>query len=83
MDAKYFARDNILNANNEIVSLSETEVRVLRALNTKGAGKVIASDLNISTSTLNQHLRSIYKKLGVQSRMGAIIVASKNKLYDR
>ena len=79
---KYFARDNIVNTNGDTISLSERELQILMELNADTQSKAIAFNLGISINTLNQHLRSIYQKLGTHSRMGAVIVANKNKLYD-
>lgn len=78
----YFARDYIVNATGESVYLSEREFQILGVLNTTDQSKIIASKFNISVNTLNQHLRSIYGKLGTHSRMGAVIIANKNKLYS-
>lgn len=78
----YFARDNIVNANGDTISLSERELQILMTLNADTQSKAIAFNLGISINTLNQHLRSIYQKLGTHSRMGAVIIANKNKLYD-
>jgi DNA-binding NarL/FixJ family response regulator len=58
--ARYFSRDNIVNAEGKIVTLSEREFQILKELNTESQGKAIAFNLNISVNTLNQHLRSIY-----------------------
>ncbi len=80
--ARYFSRDNIVNSEGKIVTLSEREFQILKELNTESQGKAIAFNLNISVNTLNQHLRSIYQKLGTHSRMGAVIIAGKNKLYE-
>jgi DNA-binding CsgD family transcriptional regulator len=42
--------------------------------------KEIASSLNISPGTVNTHLDSIYRKLGVSNRIEASFVALKNGL---
>jgi len=78
---RYFMRDNILNATGELAYLSEREIEVLGQLNTADSSKIIAENLNISTHTLNQHLRNIYSKLATHSRMGAVLVAQKNNFY--
>ena len=75
-------RDNILNEAGELVCLSEREIEVLSQLNTSDSSKMIAVNLNISTHTLNQHLRNIYSKFATHSRMGAVIVAQKNNFYN-
>ena len=40
----------------------------------------IAEDLTVSINTLKSHIRSIYSKLGVSSRRGAVLSAYENGL---
>lgn len=42
--------------------------------------KLIADDLNISIFTVNQHLRSIYRKLNVRNKMEAVQTAMRHGL---
>jgi DNA-binding NarL/FixJ family response regulator len=58
--------------------LSEAELRVLREVprNWK-TNKQIAADIHLSLNTVKTHLRSIYEKLGVQSRAAAVEKARK------
>jgi DNA-binding CsgD family transcriptional regulator len=52
--------------------LTEREREVLRYLATQLTMRDIARTLFISRNTLKSHVRSIYQKLGVQSREGAV-----------
>jgi len=52
--------------------LSEREMEVLRLLKTGMTSKEIADSLIIATSTTRSHLKSIYSKLDVHSRLEAI-----------
>jgi LuxR family maltose regulon positive regulatory protein len=52
--------------------LSEREMEVLRLLKTGMTSKEIADSLFIATSTTRSHLKSIYRKLDVHSRLEAI-----------
>lgn len=61
--------------------LARRELDVFKLLVKGWAVYNIAADLEISTHTVNQHLRSIYKKLNVHSRSMAVHVAIKNG-YD-
>jgi LuxR family maltose regulon positive regulatory protein len=52
--------------------LSERELEVLRLLGTDLSGPEIAGALIVSLSTMRTHTRSIYTKLGVNSRRAAV-----------
>jgi LuxR family maltose regulon positive regulatory protein len=55
-----------------IEPLSEREVDVLRLLATDMDGPGIANELLVSLSTVRSHTKSIYAKLGVNSRRAAV-----------
>lgn len=56
----------------------EREVLVLTA---RGwSDKLIARGMQISPGTVNSHLRSIYRKLGVHSRVEAVVKAMRSGL---
>jgi LuxR family maltose regulon positive regulatory protein len=52
--------------------LSGRELEVLRLLNTHLSSTEIAEELYIATSTVRSHIKSIYSKLNVHSRKGAV-----------
>ncbi len=54
------------------LELTPREEEVLRALATGCRSKEIANRLNISTGTVNTHVRHIYEKLHVRSRAEAV-----------
>lgn len=57
--------------------LTDAETRVLRLLVTTHLNqRQIGGDLHISFNTVKSHVRSIYRKLGVESRQDAIAVAT-------
>jgi len=56
----------------EIYSLTPREVEVLELLAKGFAYKEVAGDLNISYSTVQRHIESIYRKLHVHSRTHAV-----------
>lgn len=87
MLVKYFvtgevqARDT--NTKQEAVAsfgLSTREFEVLELLASGIPIYLIADKLNISIHTVNQHLRSIYRKMKVRSRAMAVHVAIQNDL---
>lgn len=58
--------------NPELQNLSPREVEVLELLAKGFAYKEVAADLNISYSTVQRHIESIYRKLHVHSRTHAV-----------
>jgi len=54
-------------------SLTMTERRVLQLLATGRSNADIAADLYVSVATVRKHLENAYRKLGVHSRMAAVI----------
>jgi NarL family two-component system response regulator YdfI len=61
-------------------NLTEREKEVLAAVALGERSKEIAAKLHITERTVKAHLASIYQKLGVDSRAGAIAVAAQNGL---
>lgn len=57
------------------VALTNQERAVLRMLPTQRSFEEIADDLTVSHSTVKTHVRSLYGKLGVNSRRGAVVTA--------
>jgi DNA-binding NarL/FixJ family response regulator len=55
-------------------ALTKAEWRVLIALDSEATEKEIASNLSTSVNTLHSHIKSIYRRLGVQSRLSALAV---------
>ena len=66
----------------EAPSLSEREIEVITALARGRGNKQIARDLGISDKTVRNHVSSIYKKLHVYDRLGAVLYAIKEGLVD-
>jgi two-component system, NarL family, response regulator YdfI len=61
-------------------NLTEREKEVLAAVALGERSKEIAVKLHITERTVKAHLGSIYQKMGVDSRAGAIAVAAQNGL---
>jgi LuxR family transcriptional regulator, maltose regulon positive regulatory protein len=55
-----------------VEQLSERELRVLHLLPTHLSNQEIAGELYVSLNTVKTHLKSVYRKLGVSSRSGAV-----------
>ena len=67
----------------EKVALTERETEVLKQLATGLAFREIAEALEISSHTVAQHVRNIYKKLAVRSRGKAVYEATKLGLLQK
>jgi len=65
-----------------IAGLTAREIEVLQALARGGATKDIASDLELSPKTVDNHIQSIYAKLGVKTRGGATLFALERGLLQ-
>jgi two-component system, NarL family, response regulator YdfI len=63
-------------------NLTEREKEVLAAVALGERSKEIAAKLHITERTVKAHLASIYQKMGVDSRAGAIAVAAQNGLLS-
>lgn len=68
------------NPSKDSLDLTEREKQVLTLLASGLSRKKIAQDLLISFHTVNSHIRKIYKKLQVNTRVGAIVKALKDRL---
>jgi DNA-binding NarL/FixJ family response regulator len=60
--------------------LTRHQLRVLLLLREGNSNKQIASDLNVTEQTVKMHVSGILRKFGVNSRVQAVILASKIEL---
>jgi DNA-binding NarL/FixJ family response regulator len=58
------------------VQLSTREMEVLREIRQGRTNREIADALGVSTTTVNKHVHSLFRKLGVRNRSQAAIVAA-------
>jgi DNA-binding NarL/FixJ family response regulator len=63
-----------------VAGLTAREVEVLRLVVRGGTTKEIAGDLGLSPKTVDNHIQSIYGKLGVKTRGGATLFALEHGL---
>jgi DNA-binding CsgD family transcriptional regulator len=68
-------------APNDISGLTSRESEVLRELVRGARNSEIASTLGITERTVKSHLKSIFQKLGVESRSAAVAAALQRKLF--
>jgi DNA-binding NarL/FixJ family response regulator len=67
-----------LKAKEQLPNLSARELEVLTILATGRSTKEIAKELYLSEPTIKTHLASIYRKLEVNNRISAVVVAREN-----
>lgn len=59
--------------------LTRQQTRVLRAMVNGAANKQIAHELHISEATVKSHVSAIFRKLGVQNRVQAILLLKRGR----
>lgn len=59
------------------LGLSPRQIDVLRLLTAGQSNKVICRELELAESTIKTHLLGLFRKLGVNSRTGAVVAAAK------
>jgi len=60
---------------------SASELKVLREVHAGRPNKAIARTLDVSENTIKFHLKNIYRKLGVDSRLGAMAAVAQRDLF--
>ena len=68
--------------NEEDVHISPREKQVLKLLAEGKSNKQIADEIFLSIETVKTHIKNIFQKLEVKSRMEAVIVGRRRKLID-
>lgn len=63
-------------------ALTRREIRILRQLQSSLSNRELADALFITEGTLKWHLKNIYSKLGVASRVAAIVAGRQSGLLD-
>lgn len=63
-----------------VANLTQQELRVLRLVGRGLSNEDIAEETNISSSTVRSHLKSVYRKLNLNSRTEAIAFAVRHHL---
>jgi DNA-binding NarL/FixJ family response regulator len=63
-------------------SLSKKEKQILQLLTCGGTNKEIAGALRVSPETIKMTLKNIFRKLGVENRTQAAVLAVKERLTE-
>ncbi len=69
------ASDEEADLQSRIASLTPSQMRILEGLKAGRLNKQIAFDLGVTEATIKAHLTSVFRKLGVQNRTQAVILA--------
>ena len=67
----------------KVEQLTERELDVLRSMATGATNAEIAGELHVSEATVKTHVGSIFAKLAVRDRAGAIVFAYQHGLVPR
>jgi DNA-binding NarL/FixJ family response regulator len=70
------------SASKALSALTTRELEVLRLLTTGASNEAIAQTLAISPTTLRNHISNIYRKLRINDRVQAVIVAVREGLVE-
>jgi DNA-binding NarL/FixJ family response regulator len=62
--------------------LTQREMEILQLISSGLSTERTADNLKISAGTIRKHTENIYRKLGVNNRVEAVITAQKNNLVD-
>jgi DNA-binding NarL/FixJ family response regulator len=72
--------DDLKQLREKLSSLSGAQMRVLAALARGRLNKQIAADLDVSEATIKAHMTAIFRKLGAQNRLQAMLIV--RPLFD-
>jgi DNA-binding NarL/FixJ family response regulator len=61
--------------------LTERELQMLKGLTEGKSNKQIARDLEIKEPTVKLHMKTLYRKMGVENRTQAAMIASEAGLF--
>ncbi|GCF76747.1 DNA-binding response regulator [Bacillus cereus] len=75
-----FSKNQIIG--NNIEALTSAEQRILLLISKDKTNYEISTDLSISKRTVEYHISSIIRKLGVDSRVGAVVKGIKKGLIE-
>ena len=63
-------------------SLTRREMQLLKLLARGYTYREVAEDLNVSSHTVNSHIKNLYRKLSVKTKNEAVFAATRQGLLD-
>jgi DNA-binding NarL/FixJ family response regulator len=75
IEEQYLKAQKALSARSSVSKLNKREKEIVQLLAHDLTDQQIADKLDLSVRTVSNHLRQIYVKLGVKSRLGAVVTA--------
>jgi DNA-binding NarL/FixJ family response regulator len=73
--------EELPSAQEPVRPLSPRELAILRRLPTGATNKEIARDLGVAETTVHSHLKTLFRKLGVQNRAQAALWALTHRIW--
>ncbi len=73
---------NSTDAEDDLVTLSPRERQILRLLAQAKDNATIANELSLAEQTVRNHVSTLYSKLGVSSRVEAIVWVRERNLFE-
>lgn len=67
---------------NEAASLTRREMQLLKLLARGYTYREVAEDLNVSSHTVNSHIKNLYRKLSVKTKNEAVFTATRQGIID-
>lgn len=71
-----------LDDSSEAASLTRREMQLLKLLARGYTYREVAEDLNVSSHTVNSHIKNLYRKLSVKTKNEAVFAATRQGLLD-
>ena len=71
-----------LGENKISISLSDREIEFLKLACSEKSYKEIAADMNIAVRTVDSYRDGLFQKLGLSSRVGLVLFAIRNGIYE-
>lgn len=76
-----YSKKNLDNSS-EAASLTRREMQLLKLLARGYTYREVAEDLNVSSHTVNSHIKNLYRKLSVKTKNEAVFAATRQGLLD-
>lgn len=73
---------NNLDDSSEAASLTRREMQLLKLLARGYTYREVAEELNVSSHTVNSHIKNLYRKLSVKTKNEAVFAATRQGLLD-
>jgi len=80
--AAYFGIEHGKRPAHQVFSLTERELRTLRAFASGSTARQVAEQMQLSVHTVNDHIGTVFRKMGVSTMVAATLKAERAGLLD-